>query len=307
MKCFQCGKEIPADSNFCIYCGSSISRTEPPPLPAENPNLSPAESLILLDQNTDFSQLVKLTVMDLVVRKILCIKEKEKTTGLLKRKKTEPYLSRGENFAKYQLKPHEQIIVDCIKPDEFEIDLHNFSLRLRSQRTKYSKEYLKTPLTEKGYFTVEEKKALRIFKYRKWTLTPKGENTRTQIEQFIEQAKNNLPHMVQNEPNKAAAFLALAGGNLLLLSMHGFSLNDFKNWFDSVPVDKIERGFYDYYDFPWHSGMGPLDSDLDSSFDFDSLDFDFDDLASLDSSFDFDDYFDGGDFDGGDGGDFGGD
>ncbi len=313
MICHQCGKEIPADCNFCIYCGfpitSSSSPPTPPPLPEQNASLTPAESLIIFDETAKIGQLIKLTVMDLIVRKIVRIDEKEITRGILKRKTKVPFLSRGENFAKEELKPHEQVIVDCIKPSEFEIELDTFKRRIGNKMSSYVIDYLKSPLVTKGYFHVEEKKALKIFRYKKWTLTEKGKEAKRKIEEFVEQGKNNLPQWINSEPGKAATFLALAGRNLLLLSLYGYTIYDFKRWFDTLPTERVENDFYDCYTFPWHSEFTSLDVDSGNDFDFDNMDFDFDDLGSLDSDFDFDDLFDfdGGDFDGGDGGDFGGD
>ena len=53
MFCKQCGKEIPENSNFCIYCGASQAAAEPAgetviePVPQAGEPAAPPELVVL--------------------------------------------------------------------------------------------------------------------------------------------------------------------------------------------------------------------------------------------------------------------
>jgi hypothetical protein len=75
--------------------------------------LSPAETLImLLGKEAPFNDLMKVTLMDLMLKQVLAIKEVMRQPGPSEKIRIYKYIVRGENFAAYTPLAHEFIFLN---------------------------------------------------------------------------------------------------------------------------------------------------------------------------------------------------
>ncbi len=181
-------------------------------------------------------------------------------------------------------------------------------------------------LVERGYLVYEKRKILGIFPTGRYVLTQSGLAARDDLQRRIELGQANLPGWVENDPNHAMLYLALAGSSLFLAPMLFGDIGELHRrqaetafaapgGAESGDLEAPERTVD-------ASELGGLDPTAAGSLDLGAFDLgglDLESLAGLDSAFDAmdsgldsgwgggDGGFDGGgDSGGGDGGDGGG-
>ncbi len=339
--CPECGQENSKNAKFCVGCGLSFekhdvdsdnqnnlirSNSEPNPDKSQDSSdemvmldLTPAESLIILDQETPTKDLLKSTFIDLIFKNVFKIEVKKGVkkgffgTKIFK----DTYLYEGKNF-NMPLKPHEEVFRKYL-PDK--VDSKRFKKLIQSVARSsgdYTKKQLLEPLAAEGYFNVEKK-----FFGKKYSLSDKGIETEQLILKLKDEGRD-LDVWVDKDPERAKAYISMGGSNIFLTDDYYF--NWFKN--NSKKISKLFTGAavigtaYAFSKIRWYRAFSyhGIDFDFDefssSDNDFNSFGLDFTDIFSDSSAFDsfgaidFDDFdagFDSGGFDGGfDGGDGGG-
>ena len=151
-------------------------------------------------------------------------------------------------------------------------------------------------LLERGYLVYEKRKILGIFPTGRYVVTPSGLAARDDLQRRIELGQANLPGWVQNDPNHAMLYIALAGSSLFLAPMLFGDIGEL------AAVDPAVAGGLD----PAAFDLGGLDLEslagLDSAFD--AMDSGLDSgLGGGDGGFDGGGNSGGGDGGGGGGGD----
>ena len=348
--CPECGTENVDIAKFCENCGKRLETLKPntkslktkymedPDFLENKPkdnsrkvslNLTPAESLMILDHKTHKripKDLFKATLIDLIFKNVfkLDVQEVEKKGIFGKKIVKKIYLEEGKNF-NMPLKPHEEVFRENLPSKADSKRLKKLQQRVYGKyRNDYAKKKLLEPLALEGYFNIEKK-----FLGKKYSLTDKG----IEIQEMILELKDmgmNLDNWIENDPERAKAYLLVGGSNIFLTDDYSFE------WF-KANSGKIKRLFADksklnaflffnvgwYGAFRMHKHHKHLDIDFDDFSDLD--DFDdftdfgdimedgFDDIFSDFDAFDAFDSMDFSDFDSGfdsggfDGGDFGGD
>lgn len=344
--CPECGTENVEIANFCENCGTSLEmiKSNMKSLKTkyiENPdflennskdnsskislNLTPAESLILLNhegnygQGTTSGELLKVTLIDLVFKNVFKIDvrevEKKGIFGTKTVKKT--YLQEGKNF-NMPLKPHEEVFRRYLPSKADSKRLRILQQRVRkAYGRRYGWKTILDPLALEGYFNVEKK-----FLGKKYTLSAKGIEARDMIVKLKEEGKY-LDRWIDTDPERAKAYLMMGGTNVFLTDDYYFEW--FKNNSKKIAAlfasAAVVGTAYTFSRFRWYGTFkhhGDMDFDNFGDFgDFNDFTGDniedifsdsdvFDTFDSMDFS-DFDSGFDSGGFDGGDfGGDGGG-
>jgi len=332
--CPECGKENVEIANFCENCGKSLEKLKPrmksiktqynekPDLLAISNksnivslNLTPAESLILLNhegnygQGTTSRELLKVTLIDLVFKNVFKIDvmevEKKGIFGTKTVKKT--YLQEGKNF-NMPLKPHEEVFRRYL-PSKAD----SKRLRILQQRVhkaygrRYGWKTILDPLALDGYFNVEKK-----FLGKKYTLSAKGIEARDMIVKLKEEGKY-LDKWIDADPERAKAYLMMGGSNIFLTDDYYFEWfkNNSKKIASLFASTAVVGTTYTFSKFRWYGTFrhyGDIDfdefddlgggdfGDVFTNFDFTDA---FDSMDSFDFDSGFDSEFDSGGFDGG--------
>lgn len=332
--CSECGAQNPHNAKFCSECGLGIENkkfddsfnNETNFSVVKSLELTPAESYLILyldsanlaTDNAQGKELLKLTMKDLLSRKVIQIDSRDEKKFLST--KTVQRIGKGENF-NTDLKPHEEIFtIPLSKHSDLELKkyfkkmLKQFKSRLTGPSfSKYKNDFVMPILIEKGYVVLVKKKG--IVSPAKYDLTGYGVEIKNRINDIFNDS-DNLFQWADSNPEKAKAFLSAVGTHIFILPYDMNQLLSLKNRLANVKTKTSK--FYPYLLYPASiliglklGGRNTLKKkedlfDYDDSIDlfdmdvFDGLD-DFI-IDSFDEAFDsFDDVcdsFEGGDNDG---------
>lgn len=333
--CSECGARNPLNAKFCSECGLKLENKKfdngsfnvgMNSSGEKSLELTPAESYLILyldsanlaTDNAQGKELLKLTMKDLLARKVIKIDSREEKKFLST--KIVQKIGKGKNFAT-DLKPHEEIFtIPLSKHSDLELKkyfkkmLKQFKSRLTGPSfSKYKNDFVMPILIEKGYVVLVKKKG--IVSPAKYDLTGYGVEIKNRINDIFNDS-DNLFQWADSNPEKAKAFLSAVGTHIFILPYDMNQLLSLKNRLANVKTKTSK--FYPYLLYPASiliglklGGRNTLKKkedlfDYDDSIDlfdmdvFDGLD-DFI-IDSFDEAFDsFDDVcdsFEGGDNDG---------
>ncbi len=264
----------------------------------ESLNLTPAESLMIISPKSSGNEMIKLTIMDLVLRRVLNINIEGKEPKFLKKPYNTIIVSKGD-LTGIDLKPHEEILIDLIL-EHSNLELKEFAEMMydRFDSTEYKNKFLINYLVDKGYFKRQRKMLLSLIPHTSYVLTDKGLEIKDKIIELLDEAKY-LDEWIREDLGKAKAYLSVTGTHILLSNV--YKLEDIRKFNRILSQIKPESKTSDYFSYYLYAvPIGYLDEygNLDS--------FDFIDISVLDSFDSFNDFYS--DFDsvdaedGGDGG-----
>lgn len=265
----------------------------------ESLKLTPAESLIILDpQKGSGKEMMKLTLLDLLIKQVLVSETQAETSRILKREVKKYFLRKGPNREKIPLKLHEKVLSAPLDSrDSMEIaDLAKEAFEKVKGFNGFRNNYVREPLTELGIFDKVKKKRLLI-PYTGYELSPKGLETRDRMQGLITEGESHFMDWMEKDKNRAMQFLTICGSNIFLLQK--WDLETMKAWLKELSTMERAGGPFDY-PYLWYDYDCFRSADMSGGFDFSSLNFN--GLEGLDSF----DVLDSG-FDGMDAGDGGGD
>lgn len=229
------------------------------------PSLTPAESLVLLhSKEANFKQMLKLTLMDLLLKKVLAIKPAP-AAGHDEAPITNLYVRRGEHYADYRPFAHEEIYTGHFSREpNREILLANLIKLARRKAANPAflrQQVMKTPqlLTafERGFWARLTDKV----KY-----TEEGALKRTYAATELQELTLMLPDLYHTDKATAKKLLQLLHGNLFLteaIDHHLLMLLD-----DELSrLFERERTSDNNNDLLYMTDGFDFDSDFDSSFD----------------------------------------
>ncbi|KAA3664254.1 MAG: hypothetical protein DWQ04_06650 [Chloroflexi bacterium] len=277
----------------------------------ETSNLTPAESMLILDPNTIQGKLMmKYTLLDLLFKKALFMDVREEKRLLGFKKVERRYIRANPTYPPMKLKRHQTIfyLSHLSKFMADGLELSDYARKIRDKvggPTKFMREYVSEGLVSQGYFIKERKRVLLLFPIDKYSLSEKGLDAQEKIKKMLEEGERNLADWMENDPAQAKAYFLICGPLMLLLDIE---LNQLKEWRNSLSKLNFDVQNTDMFNYLWHDpSFWHMDGDNFSDSDFDlpdftpdfNLDSDFDADFDFDFDFDFDMDFD---FDAGDGG-----
>ncbi|GAB1855335.1 hypothetical protein MHTCC0001_01680 [Flavobacteriaceae bacterium MHTCC 0001] len=246
---------------------------------------TPAETLLIKDCNSaKLKDLMKLTFMDLLLKKVIKIIEVDKKAHSRdKYIRTYTYLIAGKNFKIYKPKKHELIYLSPFEKNEsIQILLKHF-IKMAYDFSNGSWSYKKSIRGSKEinlYF----KDSFLSNLFRQVQLTNNGDNVKNQISNYLNDIDKEIVHLLHNDKEKALELLLNIGGNIFLLKNLDFQLlkeidknliNQKRTGNTFVDDSDSDIGVWSYMDF------FEDDFEFDSCFDsFDSA------MDSFDSEFD---------------------
>ncbi|WP_414470116.1 hypothetical protein [Methanobacterium sp. ACI-7] len=207
-------------------------------------NLTPAESLIIISPGSNGFEMIKLTLMDLLLKKALKIYREDPESRFLKRQTT-VFISNGE-LENLILKPHEQLLVDMVNNNEFELKEFAKILLKSVSSTDYKNLYIREPLINNGYFKKQRKMLLALVPYNAYILTEKGNEVKSIIMTILDEAEY-LGKWMREDLGMAKAYLSVVGSHILLVN--DYDLEDIKKFNKILSTLKPEAKTSDYYNY----------------------------------------------------------
>lgn len=222
--------------------------------------LTPAENLILTKDNVSHQELLKVTLIDLILKKVLKIFEVERQPHIKQPIRIYKYLAIGENFNNYQSKNHERIFLTAFAKDNtIEILFANLvKIGYQNSRTlnDFKNDILKYPTLKKCF-------KQNIFQklYYGYSFTEFGLEFGIKINKEIDFLNAEISDLNNIENQKAIDLIKIISGNIFLLSNINYDLlneidNDLAYQFNKTKKDGSSC-----------SGCGNIFNDYSSSFD----------------------------------------
>ncbi|QCE40953.1 hypothetical protein [Psychroserpens sp. NJDZ02] len=187
--------------------------------------ITPAETLLIQDGFfVEFKDLMKFTFIDLLLKKIIKIKEvHQKPHPRDKHIRTYTYVTSGKNFKKYKPKNHELIYLSPFnKNRSLQILFKNF-IKMAYDNSNGSWSYKKLTRSNieiNPYF--KQTSLLNLFRINK--LTAKGVKLKKGITNYLNTIDNNINHLLHEDKKKGLELLLSIGGNIFLLENLDFQL-----------------------------------------------------------------------------------
>lgn len=264
--CSECGAQNLNNAKFCSECGMKIDNklfddlsfnVENNSSVEKSLELTPAESYLILyldsanlsTDNAQGKELLKLTMKDLLARKVLKIDSREEKRFLST--KIVQKIGKGENF-NTDFKPHEEIFTVPLSKNPVEIKKYFKKLlkQFRSRLTgpsffKYKTDLVMPILIEKGYVILVKKKSM--ISPAKYGLTEEGMQVKNKIN-YVFKDSDNLFQWADSNPEKAKAFLSAVGTHIFILPYDREQLLSLKNRLANVKTKTSK--FYPYLLYP---------------------------------------------------------
>jgi hypothetical protein len=259
--CSNCGTENPFYASFCMECGTELKSTDlhepeadvnPWNKNLESLELTPAESFLLMDLDVDGKEMFKLTMLDLMARRIIKMRTFQEDKGF---SVTKPgifhEIQRGEEF-EVRLQPYEEVFRKPLYSYE-EIELYqyvqmvlkNISPVITNSFSQYKEVYMIDPLIKDGYMERVKKHGLDSSNH--YQLTELGEDISKKINDVLKDA-DYLGEWVATDPERAKAFLSVVGSHVFILNYDLETLRFLENSLTGIKSDTSK--FYPYYLFP---------------------------------------------------------
>lgn len=245
--------------------------------------ITPAETMLIKDcTSVQLKDLMKFTFMDLLLKKVIEIKEINKKSHPRDNYiRTYTYVIPGKNFNKYQPKNHELIYLSpFIKSPSIQILFKNF-IKMAYDTSNGSWNFKKTTKSNREinpYF--KQSFLLNLFRLNK--LTDSGNKLRREISNYLNEIDKSIDHLLHNDKKKGLELLLRIGGNIFLLKNLDFQL---LKTIDKELLNQQKVLYSDTYDSDsdWWLYVDFFEDDYMFDSYFDSFD---DTLDSFDHEFD---------------------
>lgn len=246
--------------------------------------LTPAETLLIINsEHSSLKDLMKKTFMDLLLKKVIAIKEVHKkahSRDRIERKYT--YVVAGVNLKKYTAKSHELIFLSAfLKNNSIRILFPSY-IKMVYENSKSSYRF-KTKVIENKAVVSNFKSNLFLTLFQAIKINSEGIKLKAEISEFLNPIDENIDFLLNNDKKKALELLLTIGGNIFLLENLDFKLlqkidkallQQFKNkgseLFDTGSDSWLYLEFfdgdstYDSYFNTFENVMDSFDSESDS-------------------------------------------
>ncbi len=200
---------------------------------------TPAEThLILHESNAWVKDLLKFTMMDLVLKQVLVTKEVSRKPHPKDRARLYIYILAGKNYGTYRPLPHEKIFLRAFdKSPSIEILFRHYVI-MCVQNARGEKHFVQELMKAAPNLKPLFKSTLLGFLFGTLKLTDQGESIQQELNKTIQYYNDTLPTLIQQDPKVALERIVEIGGNIFLLSNLDFSL---LKKFDHALVAEIQR------------------------------------------------------------------
>ena len=188
-------------------------------------DLSVAEALILQDPNATLGRsALKLTMMDLLARRVLTL-EYEETKGRFGRThKTDKVIVASDAARQFAHQPHVQAVINAIvtagkhgEPPSMQQVIASAGKAFGHDLAGFKREHVIPRLTERGLLRTTTQKVLFIFSKTRYIQTEAGQAAVQRIQAQVAQARNIPTLLDQGNRAEVAALVVGLGASLLLV------------------------------------------------------------------------------------------
>ena len=178
--------------------------------------LTPAEILILTKENVSHQEILKITFIDLLFKKVLKTFEIERQPHISQKVRVYKYVEIGKNFGNYNSLNHERIFLSTFGSDNSIKILFRNLVKIGYQKSKTLSELkndiIKTPNLKKCF-------SQNIFQkiFYSYSFTEYGTELKRKVEQEIKNLSNELSNVNSIENQKAIELIKVIGANIFLL------------------------------------------------------------------------------------------
>lgn len=227
--------------------------------------LSPAEThLIRATSDATFKDLLKYTLSDLLLKKVLNYEERILQSDERSPERVVPYISAGENFSGYHAYMHEVPFLKAFY-DNPELDImFRHVVKMGYEQAGSRRNYIFSHLLASPQVAGRVKGQIinRLFNWVQ--LTELGAATKRRIDESIEKLESELPELLEKSPEKALELLKKINGNVYLLRGLDFEL---LSQIDNEITEQMNRRGQDYSYFDSFIYFDSYSSSFDSDFD----------------------------------------
>ena len=214
--------------------------------------LKPAETLLITKgSNAEFKDLMKYSLMDLVLKQVLSINETTTTYKSGRRYKEQriKYVTKGRNFEKYEPSPFEQIYLSpFIKSPEIKA-IFSKLIKVAYDAVSTEKKYRNSIISSHPYPSAFKRNFIHQI-FGGFNLSTDGHRLRSTLINQLDEIDQNIGSLLQNNQKEALALLSKIGGNIFLLKNVDFELirNIDTSIFEAMKADeKYDLNIWWYY------------------------------------------------------------
>jgi len=200
--------------------------------------LTPAETLIIKGgDKTPLSDLLKFTLMDLLLKQVLIVKEVQRQPSPRDPIKIYKYVTTGKNFSKYSAMSHEIVFLSVFQKGPAIRILFRNLVKVAYQKAESAPmyyPYLTCNINLKdSFYTTIYQKLFGGFNY-----TDKGVKLKDEVQNEITELEKTFPSDISTDKKRGLETLKLIGGNIFLLSGLDFAI---ANEFDKELFQEMSR------------------------------------------------------------------
>ncbi|MDW3195577.1 MAG: hypothetical protein R8G66_24590 [Cytophagales bacterium] len=187
--------------------------------------LTPAETLVLRDTSqASFRDLLKFTLIDLILKKVLVVRNESNPEPEEENKVAYKNLEKGPAYDSYQPKAHEWIY---LAPYEKDADLsiqfrHLVKMGWESARSRNNYLFKQVLMSKDIARAAKEGWFYRTFGY--CNLTPEGQLLQQRVNAELGKLADILPNLIENNPEGAKELMGHIYGNIMLVPSFDYSL-----------------------------------------------------------------------------------
>jgi hypothetical protein len=178
--------------------------------------LTPAELLILTKENVTHQELLKITFIDLLLKRVLKTFEVEKQPHIREEVRIYKYVGIGQNYNNYNSLNHERLFLSIFDTDNTIEMLFRNLVKIAYQKSKTLKDLkndlIKTPTLKKCF---SQNIFQRIF--YGYSFTEYGTELKRKVKKEIQDLGNQLSDVSTIENQKAIELIKIIGANIFLL------------------------------------------------------------------------------------------
>jgi hypothetical protein len=185
--------------------------------------LTPAEILILTEDNATQQELLKITFIDLLFKQVLNVFEVERQPHIKQEVRIYKYVRVGQNHKNYNAQYHESLFLSTFDAaDNFDILFRNL-VKIGYQKSKtvaYLKnDIIKTPALKKCF---SQNFFQKIF--YGYSFTEYGTNLKRKVNEEIQNLENEFSDINSIENQRAIELIKIIGANIFILKNLDYQL-----------------------------------------------------------------------------------
>jgi hypothetical protein len=185
---------------------------------------TPAETLFIRDGSSAMlKDLLRLTLMDLLLKQVLTIEEVERQPSPRDPVRTYRYISKGKTFFGHKTLPHENVFISAFDPTKERKVLFRNVVKISYENAESFKSYQTRLMESPNLHNLFERSFIQSI-FGRFTYSAQGQSVQKEVLQNISQLESIIPNLMAHERAKGIEILKSIGGNVFLLKGLDFAL-----------------------------------------------------------------------------------